>query len=396
MSRAPHLASENRGEDLACARAASAAGTQFLPGATARGWRNRHRRARRPTLVFVEVKTRRRPRSSATAAEAVTGGSSGGSSPSRSDYLARHRLDDCRLPVRRRRRFGSTTSGPRSRCIRTRSIRHDALTDVPTAACLNCEKIPSPAAGSSSPPSGASARATSALERPSVIGARASARSARATRSMTPPEVLAYRRNGGAPNGPGWDVRVVPNKFPALQVEGDARPRGRGAVRPDERHRRARGDHRDAGSRRDAGDDVGEPEIERVLWAFRERVLDLKQDIAVPLHPGLQEPRRRGRRDARALALAAHRAADRAATSCARRSTARGGTSSTRSAASSATSSGRSWTTGARVISRERRLRRAGAVRAAVSVRDVAAAAAPRRRGSRRRRGTSTRAWRGC
>ena len=95
---------------------------------------------------------------------------------------------------------------------------------------------------------------------------------------MTPPEVLAYRQNGGAPNGPGWDLRVVPNKFPALQVEGDARSRGRGDVRPDERHRRARGDHRDAGSRRDAGVRCRETEIERVLWAFRERMLDLKQD----------------------------------------------------------------------------------------------------------------------
>ena len=38
--------------------------------------------------------------------------------------------------------------------------------------------------------------------------------------AMTPPEVLAYRPGGGAANTPGWDVRVVPNKFPALQVEG--------------------------------------------------------------------------------------------------------------------------------------------------------------------------------
>ena len=37
---------------------------------------------------------------------------------------------------------------------------------------------------------------------------------------MTPHEVLAYRQNGSAPNTPGWELRVVPNKFPALQVEG--------------------------------------------------------------------------------------------------------------------------------------------------------------------------------
>ena len=37
---------------------------------------------------------------------------------------------------------------------------------------------------------------------------------------MTPPEVFAFR-NGSETNTPGWDMRVVPNKFPALQVEGN-------------------------------------------------------------------------------------------------------------------------------------------------------------------------------
>ncbi len=32
----------------------------------------------------------------------------------------------------------------------------------------------------------------------------------------TPPEVMAYRAPGTAPDSPGWKVRVVPNKFPAL------------------------------------------------------------------------------------------------------------------------------------------------------------------------------------
>jgi UDPglucose--hexose-1-phosphate uridylyltransferase len=33
---------------------------------------------------------------------------------------------------------------------------------------------------------------------------------------MTPPEVLALGRPGAAPDTPGWTVRVVPNKFPAI------------------------------------------------------------------------------------------------------------------------------------------------------------------------------------
>ena len=35
--------------------------------------------------------------------------------------------------------------------------------------------------------------------------------------AMTPPEVDALRPAGGAPDGPGWSIRVVPNKYPALE-----------------------------------------------------------------------------------------------------------------------------------------------------------------------------------
>ncbi|HEY3398139.1 MAG TPA: DUF4931 domain-containing protein [Armatimonadota bacterium] len=43
----------------------------------------------------------------------------------------------------------------------------------------------------------------------------------------TPPEVYAVR-NGTLPNTAGWDVRVVPNKFPALSIEGDVTHHGVG------------------------------------------------------------------------------------------------------------------------------------------------------------------------
>jgi UDPglucose--hexose-1-phosphate uridylyltransferase len=39
--------------------------------------------------------------------------------------------------------------------------------------------------------------------------------------SMTPPEIYAIRDPGTAANAPGWHVRVVSNKFPALRIEGD-------------------------------------------------------------------------------------------------------------------------------------------------------------------------------
>jgi UDPglucose--hexose-1-phosphate uridylyltransferase len=50
----------------------------------------------------------------------------------------------------------------------------------------------------------------------------------------TPPEVYAVRPGGGAPDTPGWSVRVVPNKYPALEPGGElaADPLGGGRGEP--------------------------------------------------------------------------------------------------------------------------------------------------------------------
>jgi UDPglucose--hexose-1-phosphate uridylyltransferase len=53
---------------------------------------------------------------------------------------------------------------------------------------------------------------------------------AQGNESLTPPERYAIRPDGSAPDGPGWLVRVFPNRFPALTA--DAEPIGRDA-RPD-------------------------------------------------------------------------------------------------------------------------------------------------------------------
>src|ERR1700761_53348 len=37
---------------------------------------------------------------------------------------------------------------------------------------------------------------------------------------LTPPEVFALRKEKTKPNEPGWRVRVVPNRYPALRIEG--------------------------------------------------------------------------------------------------------------------------------------------------------------------------------
>lgn len=44
----------------------------------------------------------------------------------------------------------------------------------------------------------------------------------------TPPELLAIAGPGRRPNAPGWRVRVVPNKFPALGLEGELGERREG------------------------------------------------------------------------------------------------------------------------------------------------------------------------
>jgi UDPglucose--hexose-1-phosphate uridylyltransferase len=91
---------------------------------------------------------------------------------------------------------------------------------------------------------------------------------------MTPPEILAFRGDG---TETGWTLRVVPNKFPALRIERDLGKAGDGiydrmngigaheVVIETERH--------------DVNlFDLPESRFEDVLWAYRERVLDLKKD----------------------------------------------------------------------------------------------------------------------
>jgi UDPglucose--hexose-1-phosphate uridylyltransferase len=94
----------------------------------------------------------------------------------------------------------------------------------------------------------------------------------------TPPEVAAHRDPADAPpNAPGWRVRVVPNKFPALRIEGALERRGQGLYdvvtgvgaheviieSPD--HDRKLGDLPIEG-------------VEEVVQVCRERLADLKRD----------------------------------------------------------------------------------------------------------------------
>lgn len=93
---------------------------------------------------------------------------------------------------------------------------------------------------------------------------------------MTPPEILAYRANGNH-NGSGWNVRVVPNKFPALGIEGDLTRRGEGMFDRME----GIGAHEVIIETPEHGETLAtmtERQVEDVLWAFRSRMEDLKRD----------------------------------------------------------------------------------------------------------------------
>lgn len=94
---------------------------------------------------------------------------------------------------------------------------------------------------------------------------------------LTPPEIYAIRPSASAPNSPGWQLRVVPNKFPALRIEGELGRRGLGVFdlsnglgaheviieTPDHQKQTA---------------DLSIEEIEQSLIAFKARSLDLRGD----------------------------------------------------------------------------------------------------------------------
>jgi UDPglucose--hexose-1-phosphate uridylyltransferase len=93
----------------------------------------------------------------------------------------------------------------------------------------------------------------------------------------TPPEILAYRGSPGVPNGSGWRVRVVPNKFPALRVEGGLERRGEGMYDL----MNGVGAHEVVIESPDHERELGDqpPEVvEEVLRAYRDRIADLKRD----------------------------------------------------------------------------------------------------------------------
>jgi UDPglucose--hexose-1-phosphate uridylyltransferase len=93
----------------------------------------------------------------------------------------------------------------------------------------------------------------------------------------TPSELLAYHDPGREKNAPGWWVRVVPNKFPALQIEGTLNRQGEGMY--DKMN--GVGAHEVVIETNEHGKDFPDlidKHAEDVIWAFRDRIMDLKKD----------------------------------------------------------------------------------------------------------------------
>lgn len=89
----------------------------------------------------------------------------------------------------------------------------------------------------------------------------------------TPPEVYSQREEGTGPDSPGWHVRVVPNKFPALSQLASAPPTSEGHVGV-----AARGFHEVIIHSPHHDNSLGrlsEEETEKLVTAFRDRICEL-------------------------------------------------------------------------------------------------------------------------
>ncbi|MFH1347310.1 MAG: galactose-1-phosphate uridylyltransferase [Candidatus Margulisiibacteriota bacterium] len=95
--------------------------------------------------------------------------------------------------------------------------------------------------------------------------------------AKTPPEIKAWRKPGTMPNTPGWDIRVVQNKFPALTLEGDINRTGMGVFDM----MSGIGAHEvivETPNHETNIPDMSDEHVEKVLWAYKQRIVDLSSD----------------------------------------------------------------------------------------------------------------------
>jgi len=95
--------------------------------------------------------------------------------------------------------------------------------------------------------------------------------------SASPSEIAAYRSNGQPANSAEWLVRVIPERAPLFQIEGDIQREGLGIF--DRVSSRGASEilieHPDHQATWDA---LPLSELERILWMYRQRIEDLYRD----------------------------------------------------------------------------------------------------------------------
>ena len=94
---------------------------------------------------------------------------------------------------------------------------------------------------------------------------------------QTPPEIIAYREVGTANDTPGWWVRVVPNKFPALNIQGGSYQQDRGVYQ----YMDGVGAHEviiESSNHITGMNEQTEKQVEEIIWIWRDRSLDLRKD----------------------------------------------------------------------------------------------------------------------
>jgi len=94
----------------------------------------------------------------------------------------------------------------------------------------------------------------------------------------TPREVLAYGPPDRGKDQPNWSLRVVPNKFPALQIEGEINREADGMY--DKMN--GIGAHEVLIESKDHSKEIPDMDDEKVLdiiLAYRDRILDLRKDV---------------------------------------------------------------------------------------------------------------------
>ena len=94
--------------------------------------------------------------------------------------------------------------------------------------------------------------------------------------SMTPPEIVAHRKNG-PPNSPDWTIRVVPNKYPALEEKGELKKEGFGIFD----RMNGTGAHEviiDVPEHEKDIADITDSQAEEVIWSYLGRSTDLRKD----------------------------------------------------------------------------------------------------------------------